>query len=109
MENSPNTGQQEKIIVQVDSEIANLVPAFLKHTGQHIQEMKRCLETGDLVSIRQGAHKLKGTAKLYGFDALSNFARSLEEALTQEDLESVRQWLVQLETYMDRVTITVSP
>ncbi|MBI2118946.1 MAG: Hpt domain-containing protein [Elusimicrobia bacterium] len=106
---SPNSGSQQKIIVQVDPEIFELIPAFLNHTNQHIQEMKQFLQSGDLVLIQQSAHKLKGSAKLYGVDALSDYARSLEKSIAQTNMESIRRTLNLMGDYMDGITIVAGP
>ena len=42
--------------------------------------MSRGLEAGDYEGVRESGHQLKGAGSSYGFDAITDIGRSLEQA-----------------------------
>jgi signal transduction histidine kinase/CheY-like chemotaxis protein/HPt (histidine-containing phosphotransfer) domain-containing protein len=80
-----------------EAELLELVHMFVDDLGADIDEMRSALERGDLDSLAQRAHRLKGAAGSYGFPLLTTYAASLEKrakggadrAELERDLETV--------------------
>ena len=53
-------GKDEKIVVLVDPELADLIPGYLKNRHTDVQSILGALEHGDCETIRVLAHSMKG-------------------------------------------------
>lgn len=98
-------GRSEKIIVRVDTEIRNLVPRFLENRRKALTAMLGALEQGDYDTIRVLAHRMKGSGAGYGFDALGEMGKGIEQAAQERDAESLRERMEYLATYLERVEV----
>ena len=97
--------QGEKIIVHVDPEIADLIPGFLENRRKDTQTMSDALTQGDFETIRILGHSMKGAGGSYGFDAVTDIGKSLEQAAKDKDAERVEQSLQKLSAYLDHVEV----
>jgi HPt (histidine-containing phosphotransfer) domain-containing protein len=59
--------------------------AYAGRTRLRIAELEGHLGAGQLEEARRAAHRLRGSAGTYGFPALSEAARDIEEALGRGD------------------------
>jgi CheY-like chemotaxis protein len=62
----------------LDSDLADLVPAFLKLTRAETQAMELALERGDFETLARLGHGLKGAAASYGLAELSRIGAAIE-------------------------------
>jgi HPt (histidine-containing phosphotransfer) domain-containing protein len=63
-----------------DSLIADLIDVFKTSTQASLQQMRTALATVDVPRLRNEAHKIKGSAKQVGADALAEVCQTLELA-----------------------------
>jgi HPt (histidine-containing phosphotransfer) domain-containing protein len=97
--------QEEKVIVHVDPEIADLIPGFLENRRKDAQTMGAALTEGDFETIRILGHSMKGAGGSYGFDAITGIGKSLEQAAEDRDAERIEQSLQELSVYLDRLAV----
>ena len=97
--------QEEKVIVHVDPEIADLIPGFLENRHKDAQTMGAALSKGDFETIRVLGHSMKGAGGSYGFDAITDIGKSLEQAAKESDVERIAQSLHELSGYLDRLEV----
>ncbi len=57
-----------------------LLPLFFDTAGQTLKTARQALETGDLATVRAQGHRLKGSARTYGFRELGLAAETMEKA-----------------------------
>lgn len=62
----------------------------------------------DLANLRKIVHRLKGTGASYGFDAISEDAMALEEALDDAAGRWTSEVRVALETFLDTLRRTLA-
>ncbi len=75
-----------------DPDLRELVQAFLDQLPDKISAVEDAVARNDLAALAELAHQLKGTGGGYGFPAITDRARALEEtARAAEDLEAVRR------------------
>lgn len=73
----------EKKIVEVPSELEELIPGFLANRKNDLDELKKFIQNNDFEAIAKIAHKIKGSAGGYGFDEMTEIAGAMEKiALT---------------------------
>jgi len=81
-----------------DEELARvIVSGFVEDIPLRIQDLRECLDRGDVYSAERQAHTIKGAAANIGAEALRALAYEMEKKGKSGDLEAVRQNLVQLE------------
>jgi len=86
----------EPILVQVDPDLKELIPEFLRHRHDDVAALRNAIALG---------HRLRGTGGGYGFDALTDLDHHLEDAARAEDAPAVRKWTDDLASYLDRVVV----
>jgi HPt (histidine-containing phosphotransfer) domain-containing protein len=95
----------EKIVVNVDSDIEDLIPGFLENRQQDIKSIYDALEKEDYETIRILGHSMKGAGGGYGFDEITDIGRSIEESAEGKNQEEIKKWVINLSNYLDRVEI----
>lgn len=97
--------QGERIIVHVDPEIADLIPGFLENRRKDTETMGTALQQGDFETIRILGHSMKGAGGSYGFDAVTDIGKALEQAAKDMDAESIQRSVQELSLYLDHVEV----
>ncbi len=95
----------EKIVVNVDSNIEDLIPGFLENRQKDVKSIYDALEKEDYETIRILGHSMKGAGGGYGFDEITDIGRSIEESAEGKNQEEVKKWVINLSNYLDRVEI----
>ncbi|MBN1254214.1 MAG: Hpt domain-containing protein [Deltaproteobacteria bacterium] len=95
----------ERIIIHVDPEIADLVPGFLENRRKDIKTMDAALKQGDFETIQILGHSMKGAGGSYGFDAVTDIGKSLEDAAKNNNAEEIQRSVGELAAYLDRVEV----
>jgi len=95
----------EKIVVNVDSNIEDLIPGFLENRLEDVKSIYDALEKEDYETIRILGHSMKGAGGGYGFDEITDIGRSIEESAEGKNQEEVKKWVINLSNYLDRVEI----
>jgi CheY-like chemotaxis protein len=91
--------------IEPDEDIAALVPAFLERRREDLQTMYDALDAGDYASIRTIAHRMKGTGRSYGLDAVSEIGGRLESAAAAHHADAVLEALEALSDYLSVVVV----
>lgn len=97
--------QKEKITIHVDPEIADLVPGFLENRHKDIKSMDEALARGDFETIQTLGHSMKGAGGSYGFDAITDIGKSLEQAAKAKDAGGIKKSVQELSAYLDHVEV----
>lgn len=100
-----NARQSDKIIVQVDPELEDIIPVFLENRYKDIKSMLESLKQSDYESIRILGHIMKGAGGGYGFDAITDIGHSLEQAAKDKNSEKIRKLVGELSTYLECVEV----
>ena len=95
--------QEEKIIVHVDKEIADLIPGFLENRRKDIKTMGEAVTQGDFETIQSLGHSMKGAGGSYGFDAITDIGTTLEQAAIAKNYAEIKKLVQDLSAYLDRV------
>lgn len=94
-----------KFKVEVDPDIADLVPQFLENRKKDMLSLEELIESKNIYAISQLAHKIKGSAAGYGFEELSRIAAKMEEAAKQNDLFSIQKLFSDASKYLQDVEV----
>ncbi len=96
----------EKLIVQVPSDLADLIPFFLETRQQDVSGLIKGLQVNDFESLRTIGHGMHGTGGSFGFHQISVIGAIIEDAAAVGDAQTVKDQLVALQSYLSRAEIT---
>lgn len=95
----------EKIIIQVDPDLEELIPGFLENRVADIAKLRTSLDDNDFVSIQSIGHSTKGVGGGYGFNLMSEIGSEIESAAKENDADKIREKISQLDDYLQRIEI----
>ena len=95
----------EKITVNVDSDIEELVPGYLENRRKDIESFEDSNGRDDFESIRILGHSMKGSGGGYGFDQVSEIGGSIEEAAKAFDVKIIEEQIANLEDFLNRLEV----
>lgn len=95
----------DSIMVEVDSDLAPIVPCFLDGRKNDCELIHQLLGKDDFDEIHVLGHRMKGAGGSYGFDLISDLGEILENAALKADHETIRAVALQLADYLERVSV----
>lgn len=98
----------EKIIVQCDPDLEDLIPGYISNRNRDIVAIGECLELGDFDKIRTLGHSMKGSGGGYGFNHISVLGSQIENAALAKDIKKIEHAIKGLEDYINRVEVVYS-
>ena len=98
-----------KIIIRVDPDLEDLIPGFLANRHKDIQSVGEALAQEDYAAIAKKGHTMKGVGGGYGFDAITDIGRAIEQAAKDQNPAQIRAALETLSDYLERIEIVYEP
>ena len=99
----------KKIIIQVDSDLEDLIPGFLDNRRREITAIFDAVGRNDYDFIAKAGHTMKGVGGGYGFDAITDIGDAIEQAAKQKDPLKIKHCLNELSNYLQRIEIVFEP
>lgn len=96
---------EEKIVVEVDEDLEDLIPGFLNNRNADIGKLQQAADASDFETLRSIGHSLKGVGGGYGFEKMSELGASIETAAKGEQLEEIKSFIAALENYLQNVEV----
>ena len=106
MTQDSNAERSGEITVVVDPEIKDIIPIFLDNRRGDVTTVLEALDRSDYKTIQILGHSLQGAGGGYGFHAITELGKSLNEAAKDRNAEEIRKLVVELSSYVDRVKVT---
>ncbi len=91
--------------VQVESELEELIPGFIKNRHKDIEKIERMLLDEDFEAIKLVGHTMKGNGTGYGFKEISELGESIEKAAREKQIKEIRRLIGELNLYLENVVI----
>ena len=95
----------DKIQLNVDASLKELVPGFLASRRKDLETMRRALHAGDLAAIRTVGHNIRAFSRLYGFDELSALGERIQNAAEEASTLRIVYLQGELADYLERVEV----
>jgi len=105
----PARAAASPIVIEIDADLSELVPGFLDRKRADARAILSALDQGDTETVARLAHKMKGEGGSYGFDAITDLGRGLEQAAKEGDLDTAGQLGSELTQFLERVEIVYRP
>ena len=98
-------GSSEHFRVQVDEDLADLVPQYLENRKKDIQKIRAALDAQDFQVVRVVGHSMAGSGGGYGFPGITRIGRNIEKYAMERDADAARASARELELYLSRVVV----
>jgi two-component system sensor histidine kinase/response regulator len=95
--------------VDVPEELEEFAAAYLDSRRRDVEELQQLAQNGDFDRIRISGHNMAGSGRSYGFAALSDIGKALEDAARDFDPVEIRRQIDALRDYLSRVRIATRP
>ncbi len=99
---------REPIEVPAKPGLEDLIPNYIENRRRDLPALAKALENGDLKTARTIGHGMKGSGPGYGFAAIGEFGRAIEQSATKEDTAALQREISNLENYLSRLKIIPS-
>jgi HPt (histidine-containing phosphotransfer) domain-containing protein len=100
---------EDNIIVEIEADIADLVPGFLENRKKNIEEIEGYLISKDFEQITSIAHKIKGSSRLYGFQELADISSNLEQSGKDKNFDKIIKYFEDLKNNFARIKVVIKP
>ena len=95
----------EKNVVEIDPDIAELVPGFLNNRRNDAAKIRELIAEGNFGEIRIIGHSMAGSAGGYGFPEIGTLGRAIETAALASRTEDIRKTNSLLLEYLATVIV----
>ena len=95
----------DRLVVNVDPDIEEIVPIFLQDSRDDVESIMKALQQGDFETIRILGHSMKGAGGGYGFDDITDIGQYLEQAAKEKNSGMVTKQVEYLAAYLERVVV----
>jgi len=96
---------EEKIVVYADPDFADEIPWYLGQVKEYVEIIETALEKADFETIRDAGHRMKGSGESFGFDAVSEMGKSLEQAAKEKNADRIEKTVKELSEYIEEVEV----
>jgi hypothetical protein len=96
----------EKIRLNVEPGLKELVPGFLENRRRDLERMRLALHAGDLAAIRDVGQNIRCFSRVYGFDELTALGEEIRCAADECSTLRIVHLQGQLADYLSRVEIS---
>ena len=93
----------ERIRLQVEPELRELVPGFLANRRKDLEAIGRALHSGNLEAIRVVGHNIRCFSRVYGFEELTALGEEIQQAAADASTLRIAHAQSQLASYLSRI------
>jgi HPt (histidine-containing phosphotransfer) domain-containing protein len=95
----------DKIRLDVEPGLRELVPGFLANRRKDLEAINRALHSGNLEAIRVVGHNIRCFSRVYGFDDLTALGEELQQAALEQSTLRIVHAQTQLADYLSRIDL----
>lgn len=95
----------DKILVQGDPDIADLIPRFLAHRKADVETVRAAIRNDEYERIQFIGHSMKGVGGGYGFDAITEIGARIEQGAIDQNRSDIELVIDELVDYLERVEV----
>lgn len=92
----------------INDDIRELIPHFVIHQFDELQQMENSLEAGDLKEVGRLGHSLKGAAANFCLDPLSRLGMAIQDVSKLGMEDALSPLVKKYRFYLDELKIQVS-
>lgn len=93
------------VTITIDKDLEDLIPGYLENRRRDIASIEEALRKNDFETIGILGHSMKGSGGGYGFDAITEIGKRIEEAAKNMDKKVIAEQAEELSTYLHNIKI----
>jgi len=93
------------LTVTVAKDLADLIPVFFKNRQKEVETLRTALAAADFDQLRHLGHRMKGVGNSYGFAAVSEIGKRIEEGARGTDRAAIEACILEYADYLSRVKV----
>ncbi|OPY72946.1 MAG: Autoinducer 2 sensor kinase/phosphatase LuxQ [Syntrophorhabdus sp. PtaU1.Bin058] len=93
-------------VITINKDLEDLIPGYLENRRKDIASIKEALEKDDFEVIRILGHSMKGSGGGYGFNAITEIGKKIDEAAKNMDKKGITEQVEELSAYLHNIKIT---
>lgn len=93
------------LTVTVAKDLADLIPVFFKNRQKEVETLRTALAAADFDQLRHLGHRMKGVGNSYGFAAVSEIGKRIEEGARGTDHAAIEACILEYADYLSRVKV----
>jgi len=82
-----------------------MVAKFIDHLPEFLSDLSQAYETQNQMDIKKETHRLKGVGGTYGFRMITDTCLAIEENLSNNQLDQIKQHIGELEDITQKINI----
>jgi HPt (histidine-containing phosphotransfer) domain-containing protein len=94
-----------KLTVTVAKDLADLIPVFFQNRQKELATLRAALAAGNFEQMRQLGHRMKGVGNSYGFAAISDIGKRVEDGAKAEDNAGIAACIGEYADYLSKVQV----
>ena len=94
-----------KLTVTVAKDLADLIPVFFQNRQKELATLRAALAAGDFEQMRQLGHRMKGVGNSYGFAAISDIGKQVEDGAMAADKAGIAACIGEYADYLSKVQV----
>lgn len=100
-----NETKSDNVVVQIDPDIADLIPGFLENRRRDVLSLRQAIANSDFQAVSFIGHTMKGAGAGYGFSTISEIGAALEQGGPNGDAIPLMAAVDHLDGYLQNVTV----
>ena len=94
-----------QLTVTVAKDLADLIPVSFENRKKEIANLRAALAAGDFEQLRQLGHRMKGVGNSYGFAAISDIGKRVEDGAKVADKAGINACVGEYADYLSKVQV----
>jgi len=94
-----------KPTVTVAKDLADLIPVFFKNRHKELESLRAAVAGGDFEQLRHLGHRMKGVGNSYGFAAISDIGKRIEDGARDSNLAAIEPCIGEYTEYLSTVQV----
>jgi len=94
-----------QLTVTVAKDLADLIPVFFQNRQKELATLRAALAAGDFEQMRQLGHRMKGVGNSYGFAAISDIGKRVEDGAKVADKAGINACVGEYADYLSKVQV----
>jgi HPt (histidine-containing phosphotransfer) domain-containing protein len=91
--------------VTVAKDLADLIPVFFKNRQKELESLRDALAGENFDQLRHLGHRMKGVGNSYGFAAVSEIGKRIEDAARTSDRNAIDVCIGEYADYLSTVQV----
>jgi HPt (histidine-containing phosphotransfer) domain-containing protein len=93
------------LTVTVAKDLEDLIPTFMTNRAKEVETLRGAVAAGDFEQLKQLGHRMKGVGRSYGFIAVSDIGKRIEDAAAKADRGSIASAIREYADYLSKVKV----